>query len=353
MHRITNWVKILESMKGVTPNMKKSHEYDSPVLSRLVSVVTVLAICVCSICCIVTASKVSNIATGTVAVNSDSQSSNNATASNNTSSQQANNNTSSAPVATGDSSADNAADSSADNAADSSGDSGDAAAADETPAGPTAEEVLAKYTEVMDTLKQNVADGNVLQYNKKEFQSLSDDYDLGTIGNLVIPIAQGLMTSEDEASEQERTDYEQIPVTHNIKGCLLTDASAIKSYSMTESGGKTTVEIVLNDEVGAYPAEDNATSCGSIIGSVFNPLDQDEIDDIVANFSGVADIQTFTLTCKDCTATVVFDTETLQVESIKQIMNYYIEVDAKVVIMSLSGYATLTNEMNIYNVQYK
>lgn len=320
-------------MKGVTPNMKKSHEYDSPVLSRLVSVVTVVAICVCSICCIVTASKVSSIATGGTV------------ASGNSGTQTGGSTSSGGSTSGGDSST-------------PSGDSSTPAGDSSTPAGDasasyTAEEVLAKYTEVMDTLKKNVSEGKVAQYNKKEFQTLSDDYDLGTIGSLVLPIAQGLMTSEDKAEEQVRTDYEQIPVTHNIKGCLLTDTSAIKSYSMTESGGKTTVEIVLNDEVGAYPAEDNATSCGSPVGSVFNPLDQDEIDDIAAQFSSVATINKFTLTCKDCTATVVFDSETLQVESVKQIMNYYIEVDAKVTFLSLTGYATLINDMSIYNVQYK
>ena len=317
--------------------MKKSHEYDSPVLSRLVSVVTVLAICVCSICCIVTASKVSNIATGTVAVNSD-----NSQNSTNTPSSSTNTPSNSSNASNGDS-----ANTNTDAPADTQGDNA------ATQSGPTAEEVLAKYTEVMDAFKKNVSEGKVSQYNKKEFQTLADDYDLGTVGNLVLPIAQNLMTSEDEAEEQTRTDYEQIPVTNNIKGCLLTDASAIKSASMTESGGKTTIVIVLNDEKGAYPAEDNATSCGSIVGSVFNPLDQEEIDNIVAEFSAVVTVNKFELTCKDCTATLVFNTETGEVESLEQIMNYYIDVDAKAVVVPVSGYATLTNKMTIYNVQYK
>lgn len=317
--------------------MKKSHEYDSPVLSRLVSVVTVLAICVCSICCIVTASKVSNIATGTVAVNNDGA---NAQGSTGNDAQTPGNNTQTP--------SDNAQTPSGD--AQTPADDGDNSAASN---GPSYEEILAEYTRVMDDLKKNVSEGKVAQYNKKEFQTLADDYDLGTVGNLVLPIAQNLMTSEEEAEEQVRTDYEQIPVTHNIKGCLLTDASAIKTASMTESGGKTTIEIILNDEVGAYPAEDNATSCGSIVGSVFNPLDQQEIDDIVAEFSTVVKISKFELTCKDCTATIVYDTETGKVESLTQIMNYYIDVNAKAIGIPVSGYATLVNKMTIYNVQYK
>ena len=103
--------------------------------------------------------------------------------------------------------------------------------------------VLAKYTSVMNQLKTDVS-----KYEKFEYQTLSDDYDLGTVGNLVLPIAQNLMTDESEAAIEYRTDMEQIPVIHNSKGCLLTDSSKIKSASMTESGGKTTIVIVLKDE---------------------------------------------------------------------------------------------------------
>ena len=219
----------------------------------------------------------------------------------------------------------------------------------DTPAGPSKEEVLKKYTEVMDQLKAGVA-----TYDKKEFQTLADDYDLGTIGNMVLPIAQGLMTTEDEAELQNRSDMEQIPIIRNQKGCLLTDVSKIKSATMTESGGKTTIVIVLNDEKKPLPAADGATSCDSAVGSMFNPLNQQEIDNIIAEFSAVVTVNKFDLTGKDCTATLVFDTASGKVESLEQIMNYFIEVDAKALaFMNVSGYATLTNKMTINNVAYK
>ena len=213
--------------------------------------------------------------------------------------------------------------------------------------------ILAEYTKIMDGLKTSVIDGKVSQYNKKEFQTLADDYDLGTVGNLVLPIAQNLMTSEDEAELQVRTDMEQIPIIRNKKGCLLTDVSKIKSATMTESGGKTTIVIVLNDEKSPLPAADGATSCDSAVGSMMNPLNQQEIDNIIAEFSGVVTMNKFQLTGKDCKATLVFDTATGKVESLEQIMNYFIEVDAKAVFVPVSGYATLTNKMTINNVAYK
>ena len=330
-------------MKGVTLNMKKSHEYDSPVLSKLVSVVTVLAICVCSICCIVTASKVSTIATGAGVATGNQQSSSSTPSNPGSSSTPSNPGSSSTPSDPGSSSTPSDPGSSNTETPAPGGES-------QTPSesGPSKEEVLKKYTEVMDQLKANVA-----TYDKKEFQTLADDYDLGTVGNLVLPIAQNLMTSEDEAELQNRTDWEQIPIIRNKKGCLLTDVSKIKSATMTESGGKTTIVIVLNDEKSPLPAEDGATSCDSAVGSMMNPLNQKDIDNIVAEFSGVVTMNKFELTGKDCTATLVFDTATGKVESLEQIMNYFIEVDAKAVIVPVSGYATLTNKMTINNVTYK
>lgn len=325
-------------MKGVTLNMKKSHEYDSPVLSKLVSVVTVLAICVCSICCVVTASKISVITSGgNVAVqggNNVNDGGNNSTPGGSNNSTPGGSNNNSTP----------GGDNSGDAQTPGGDNSGDA------PADNTAEfeTILAKYTEVMDQLK-----GGVATYDKKEFQSLGEDRELGSIGNAVLGIAEGLMTTEDEAQLQNRTDMEQIPIIRNTKGCLLTDVSKIKSATMTESGGKTTIEIVLHDEESPLPAEEGATSCNSAIGSMFNPLNQAEIDNIVSKFEGLATINKFTLTGKDCTATLVFDTASGKVESLTQIMNYFIEIDAKIVIVPLAGYATLTNKMTINNVTYK
>lgn len=338
-------------MKGVTPTMKKSHEYDSPVLSKLVSIVTVLALCVCSICCIVTASKVSTIATGVVAVTPDSGNSGDQGNANPTPSNPSNDTPSNDTPSNDTPSNDTPSNDTPSNDTPSNDTpSNDAPAADNKNDKAA---ILAEYTKIMDGFKKSVIDGKVSEYNKKEFQTLDPDYDLGTVGNLVLPIAENLMTDETEAELQVRTDWEQIPIVRNQKGCLLTDSNAIKSAKMTESGGKTTIVIVLNDEKGSLPAEDGATSCNSIVGSMFNPLNQKDIDDIVAKFSAVVTMNKFELTCTDCTATLTYDTATGKVESLNQIMNYYIDVDAKAVFVPVSGYATLINNMTINNVKYK
>lgn len=159
-------------MKGVTPKMKKSHEYDSPVLSRLVSVVTVLAICVCSVCCVVSASKIAAISGGTVAVNNDGDNKGNPQSpSDNKGTSSDNKNDTQTP-------------------GENNGDSQAPADDNSSSGGASNEEILAKYTEVMNNLKSGVA-----SYEKKEFQKLADDYDMGTVGNMVLPIANNIMTS--------------------------------------------------------------------------------------------------------------------------------------------------------------
>lgn len=123
---------------------------------------------------------------------------------------------------------------------------------------------------------------------------------------------------------------------------------------MTEDGCKTTIVLTLKDEKGSLPVAAGATSSEYAVGAVFNPLDKKGIDDVVAKFAGIADIKSFELSYNQCTATLVFDTASGHVESLEQIMNVYITVDAKVAkIMSLSGYATLINTMRINNVAYK
>ncbi len=334
-------------MKGVTPHMKKTHEYDSPALSRLVSVVAILAICICSLCTALTCYRMSTITASTASSSSSdtssSSSNTSSTSSNSSSSSSTDSNSSSSDSNTSSDSSSSDSDAASSDATASDSDTAD----DDTAEGYTNEEILAKYTEVMNQLKSGVA-----TYNKKEWQVLSDDYDLGTIGNLVLPIASGLMTSEDDAELQQRDDSAQIPVIKCDSGCMLTDASAIKSASMTEDGGTTTIVITLNDEVGSMPAEEGATSCSSTVGSMFNPMDQDGINDVVDAFSGIATINSFDLTYTDCTATLVFDSATGHVESLEQIMNVYIDVDAKVTLLTISGYATLINTMIINNVTY-
>lgn len=329
-------------MKGVTPNMKKSHEYDSPVLTRLVSIVTIFAICICSICSCLCAYKISTMSGGTVAA-SGTQSGGSSTSGG----AQSGGSSTSGGAQSGVSTSGGAQ---SGGSSTSGGEDSSSADGGASTGGASNEEILAKYTEVMDNLKANVA-----SYDKKEFQNLPEDrYDLGSIGNLILPVASNLITTEDKAELQQRTDPESIPIIGNTKGCLLTDASKIKSASMTEEGGKTTIVITLVDEDNPEPVADGATSSQYSTSAMFTPLSKASIDDIVAKFEAIptVTISSFNLQYQNCTATLVFNTETLQVESLNQTMDVYITASAKVLV-TIEGYATLVNNMTINNIQYK
>lgn len=215
------------------------------------------------------------------------------------------------------------------------------------PSKPTNEHILKQYTLVMNKLKSEMK-----SYDKKEFQKISDDRDLGTAGNIVLGIASGLMTSEEKAELQHRTDKEQIPVINNLKGCLLTDVSAVKSASMAEKNGKTTITITLKDEKNSTPAEAGAVASKSTVGAMFNPINAKDIDKIKQEFGSVATVNSMDMTYKNCTATLVYDSETLEVESLEQIMNVYVDIDAKVLGINMAGYANIINTLKINNVAY-
>ena len=314
-------------------NVKKNHNSDLPVLSKIVSAVTVIAICACTVCAVVSATTVStpSAAPGVIAGN-DGGGSNNIGGGNNANvggqnSAPVNGNTADTPNDT----------QSGDNVGDSNASS--------------KEEILAKYNEVVQNLKDNIA-----EYHKKEWQRMDDDYDMGTVGNLVMPIANNLMTSEADAEDQVRTDKEQIPLETNAKATIAPlSADNIKSATMTESGGKTTIVIVLNDEKDALPAEEGAETSPSFTGAMFNPISKSGIDNIISKFTSIATINKFELTYNNCTATLVFDTESLKVDTFEQIMPVRIDVDAKVKFppISISGYATIINTTTVNQVTYK
>lgn len=329
-------------MKGVNPNMKRSHEYDSPVLSRIVSVVTVFAICICSVCTSLCCYKMSSMTVATVAQTTSSS------GGSGSGSDDGSGSGSETPVETTAAPAGEDTSGTATNGETTTAAGGTSAAGTTAAASASNAEILAKYTSVMNNLKSKVS-----TYTKKEFQDLpSDKLDLGSASNIILPIAKGFMTTEDKAEEQARNDASNIPILGTKLGCMLTDTSAIKSAKMTTSGDKTTIVLVLKDEKNSQPADDNATTAPSKVGSVFSPLRKSDIDNTLAGIKAVT-VNSFDLTYQDCTATLVFNTKTNQVESLTQVMNCYIEANVKVVIATISGHAVLVNTMKIYNIKYK
>lgn len=210
------------------------------------------------------------------------------------------------------------------------------------------EAILAKYTEVMNHLKKNAT-----TYVKKEYQDLIDvDFSNPTLSEIANSLLHSFLITESKAEIQHRDDYEQIPVIGCESGCLLTDASALKTASMSVDGGKTTITLVLHDETNPKPTEYGAAVSPSNTGAVFNPVGQEEIMDAFGGLSTYVELNKCDLHYSECTATLVFDSDTLYVESLEQVMNIAFDMNIKVGFQNESCRLSLRNVMQINNVNY-
>lgn len=233
--------------------------------------------------------------------------------------------------------------------------------ATEPPAAPAAstglpstnEEILAKYAEVINQAKMT----DKPTFYKVEYQELPEDKrNFGGAADKVLGIAQGFMTdkatAEANAKQTEKGDVGGIPVYHNEKSCLLTDASCIKSASCVDNGdGTATIKITLNSEKNPEPAAENATTAPSFHGAMFPPMAKADIDETLAGIPGLS-VEYFDLNYTDCTATLTYNTSDNHVTYFDQIMNVEVAAKGKLVILGIEGTAVLVNTMILNNFQY-
>ncbi|MBQ7689295.1 MAG: hypothetical protein IJT27_08780 [Clostridia bacterium] len=213
--------------------------------------------------------------------------------------------------------------------------------------------ILALYTELVNTFKASSPG-----YTKLEYQALPAEYrNFGGLANAIIGIAEGLVTSKDKATPEPHAqgdaDVHNIPILNNAKGCLLTDASKIKSASCKDNGdGTATLVITLIDEDDPVPASKDATTCSSYTGAVFMPMSKSGIDETVAKFSAVAKVNSLVLTYTDCTVTAVFKIADKKLTSLTYVMPVEIKANAKVVLSTIDGSARLIDTMEITGISY-
>lgn len=240
-------------------------------------------------------------------------------------------------------------------------DSGDAAQpADATPAADTGAlptdnaGILTLYTKLVDEMKAAKP-----AYRRIEYQELPEEHrNLGTVANAVMGIANGMITTKDKAEadpsiHNQGDDPNNIPIRDNPKGCLLTDASKIKSASCKDNGdGTATIVITLVDEDDPKPVEGGATSTPYHTSAMFFPMDQAGIDNIVDKFKAVVTMNSLTLTYTECTVTCVFDTATQKIKTLNYVEPVDIKVDGKAVFIPINGSARLVDTMEITEIVY-
>lgn len=217
----------------------------------------------------------------------------------------------------------------------------------------TKEEILKKYTDVLNQCKQQ----DKPSYRKTEYQEMPEEHrNFSGAANAVLNVASGMMTSKEDgeknAAQHEKGDMGSIPVTKTDYGCLLTDANAIKDAKCVDNGdGTATLTIVLNDESNATPVESGATSSASAHGGVFAPMSQDGINDIIGKVPGLK-VNSLELKYTDCTTTLTYNTADNHVVKLDQLMNVDIIADAKVVVAPLNGSARISAYCTIDNFGY-
>ena len=242
---------------------------------------------------------------------------------------------------------------------------GDAAPADAAPADAAAdtgalpadgdkEAILTYYANLVNTMKAAKP-----AYKKIEYQTLpEEDRDFGTAGKLILPIAEGMLTSKEKSEadpsiHSQGDDANNIPVNDNAKGCLLTDASKIKAASCKDNGdGTATITITLIDEDDALPTEAGSDTPTSYTGAMFNPMSKSGIDDIISKFSAVAKVNTFKLTYTDATVTCVFDKATQKVKTLTYVLPCLITANAKVTLITIDGKAKLVDTIEVTEIAY-
>lgn len=229
-----------------------------------------------------------------------------------------------------------------------------AADASALPADGDKEAILSYYANLVNTMKAGKPG-----YKKIEWQELPEgDRDFGTAGKLILPIAEGMLTSKEKAEgdpsiHNQGDDANNIPVNDNAKGCLLTDASKIKSASCKDNGdGTATITITLIDEDDALPAEAGAETAPSYTGAMFNPMSKSGIDDIISKFSAVAKVNTFKLTYTDATVTCTFDKATQKIKSLNYVLPCIITANAKVTLITIDGKAKLVDYIQVSDIAY-
>lgn len=221
----------------------------------------------------------------------------------------------------------------------------------------TTAEILAAYTDVMNHAKTAKP-----AYNKKEFQSLpkKDQNMEGALVGLILPLAENFMTLEKDVKTEENkagNDMKYFPVVKASKGCLLTNAGAIKSAKCDVlANGNYKITIALKDEKNPEPFKEGQAKATSNTGNMFNPLSRGEIDDVLINDTTVNKVVKnvkYDLKYFDCIAIVEYNPKTKQIVSLDQYMSVFIDIqEGKALLLNLKGNAILYNTMKCWNFKY-
>ena len=220
------------------------------------------------------------------------------------------------------------------------------------------EEILAKYSEVLNNAKASKP-----AFKKVEWQAIPEEKAQfeGAVFGKILPLASNFFKTEEDAKAspefmEKGGTMEWFPIYHNEKGCMLTDTSVIENATCTElPDGNVKIVIELKDEVNSEPPK-SAPTCDSYVGSMFTPIEMAEVrttltTDPTIKFI-IKDVD-FELTYYDCVAELTFNPETNQIVELDQFMHIDINIkNGSLLGMSAKGRAVLDNYLYMSEFQY-
>ena len=232
----------------------------------------------------------------------------------------------------------------------------------------TNEEIVKKYCDVLNKMKQDQPG-----YTKKEYQALPEEYrKFPSAVNALLKFGEAYMVKEDspkaivsatkgevytadDGTSMPKINHE-LPICNTDKGCVLSDYSCVKSAECIDNAdGTRTVRFSLNDEINPEPTPADTCVPVSYHGAVMMPASMKdintEVDKVVSKVPGIT-INNFELTYRDCNFEVTFDPTNDHVVSIIHHINVDIAANAKIAFSTIDGTARLTNDMSVYDIQY-
>ena len=190
----------------------------------------------------------------------------------------------------------------------------------------TYDKILAEYTTVMNKLK---TDSTAFTFSR--YQNLPKEYqNLGAVADFVLPIIERYVTSKTASEDivYDAGNSQYLPLPESSYGCILTDTTAIKNaYCEVLDDGNYKIVMTLKDELNPPILSAGAETSASITNSVFDTYDALESITAVSDLA----LNKIDFNYTDCTVTLVYNPDNLNVESVNMTMNIDITANIKII----------------------
>ncbi len=229
---------------------------------------------------------------------------------------------------------------------------GETTAAPVNKAPSTKAEILTAYTAVMNSAKTGKPG-----FTKYEYQALPQDKinisKGGSILSFALELAGRFMTREEKAKKEpginaKGGDMNDFPVKYAPKGCMITNAGAIKSAKCEVlANGNYQLTLVLIDEMNPEHYQSGSTA-PSITGGMFTPLSSSDFEQQLDSGIIKAAIGNLTYSMKyfDSTSVLTYNPATSQIVSLNQVTYTVMDISGRIKPLFTDAAATAVLEMH-------